>query len=231
MDENGSEGVKWVKLKPDSVVKVIVKALALECCSNAIAICPYLLFKNIHTSSSLSPAYIYDLLEYIHHSDDKMRTTTCLLIGQLIQTVLVESNGNYDTWLLDMIEKYQLTTGGDDAGVVSVIDESSRCIQALNLDVLVDSLVRLVRSDNPKVTNNICKRYALMALRCFLPTLMRTRNTSYGLEILVNLLHLKHSTYNLVKCELVDLLASVDFKYVVYAEQTIANTKKYDIMY
>lgn len=89
------------------MVKVIVKALALECCSNAISMCPYLLLKNVHTSKAISSdLYIYDLLEYMSHTDDKMRTTTCLLIGQLIQTVLVESNDNYDAWLIDMIEKY-----------------------------------------------------------------------------------------------------------------------------
>jgi len=145
-----------------------------------------------------------------------MRTTTCLLIGHLIQTVLLENNGNYDSWLFEMMDKYQLGSG----------NEAIRCFQSLKLDVLVDSLVRLVRSDNPKVTNNICKRFSIMAFRSFLPTLMRTRLASYALEILVNVLHLKHSTYNLVKCELVDLLASIDFKYVVYAEQMMSSTNK-----
>lgn len=219
------------KLKPDSVVKVIVKALALDCCSNAIALCPHLLFKNVFTSAfaSSSPLYIYDLLEYMGHSDDKMRTNTCLLIGQLIQTVLVESNGHYDTWLLDMIDKYQLTAAAPPATTTtsSRTDQATRCMQTLNLDVLVDSLVRLVRSDNPKVTNNICKRFAIVAFRSFLPTLMRSQHASYALEILLNLIHLKHSTYNLVKCELVDLLASLDFKHVVYAEQTMSSCKRY----
>lgn len=129
-----------------------------------------------------------------------------------------------------MVVSSSSTTGNDNQDAIASESLSSlsinRCMNALNLEVLVDRLVRLVRSDNPKVTNNICQRFACMALRCFLPTLMRTRHASYGLEILVNLLHLKHSTYNLVKCELVDLLASIDFKYVVYAEQTMPYSKR-----
>ena len=64
-------------------------------------------------------------------------------------------------------------------------------------------------------------RNALIGLHCFLPTLFQTRYASLALDILVNLLHLRHSTYNLVKCELVDLIASCDFKSVVYIEQLL----------
>lgn len=146
-----------------------------------------------------------------------MRTTTCVLIGNLIQSVLVQNDGNYDEWLRQMIERNYM----DDS-----VEAVEKCSQRLQLDALVDQLVRLVRSTNPKLTNNMCKRYALIGLRAFLPTLMRTAHVSYALEILMNVLHMRYSTYNLVKCELVDLLASIDYKCVVYGEQIMAANYK-----
>jgi huntingtin len=210
------------KLKSDKEVKVIVKALALDCCSSAIAHTPHLLFKSLFVSSSKSSSnassnnslHIYDLLTYIKHGDDKMRTTTCLLIGQLINAVLINNNGNYDAWLHD--ETRTRTNNNDE-------DEAR---SFLNLETLVDHLMRFVRSTTTETTtaqatNNICKRSALTALHSFLPTLVTTKYAAFALDIVINLIHLKHSTYNLVKCELVDLFASLDFKSLNYIEQLL----------
>ena len=92
---------------------------------------------------------------------------------------------------------------------------------ALRIEILIDYLMRFIKLDNQKLTNNICKRFSLSAMHSFLPTLFQTKYASLSLDILVNILHLRHSTYNLVKCELVDLIASIDFKTVNYAEQNL----------
>ena len=81
--------------------------------------------------------------------------------------------------------------------------------------------MRFLKLDNQKLTNNICKRFSLTSLHAFLPTLFQTKYASLSLDILINILHLRHSTYNLVKCELVDLIASIDFKTVNYIEQNL----------
>lgn len=60
-------------------------------------------------------------------------------------------------------------------------------------------------------------------MHSFLPILVHSKYASYSLEIVNTLLHLRHSTYNLVKCELVDLVASIDFKAVNYAENLLAS--------
>lgn len=83
--------------------------------------------------------------------------------------------------------------------------------------------MRFLKLDNQKITNNICKRFSLSSLHTFLPALFQTKYASLSLDILINILHLRHSTYNLVKCELVDLIASIDFKAVNYAEQNLAS--------
>ena len=92
---------------------------------------------------------------------------------------------------------------------------------ALRLDALIDRLMRFVKLEARQLTNNMCKRHALAALHACLPSLVHTRHAALGLDALVALIPMRHSTYNLVKCELVDLLASVDFKAVSYVEQLL----------
>ena len=212
------------KLKSDSEVKVIVKSVALDCCSSIIALCPYILFKPLkkrnqseEDEETTCSIYIYDLINYVHHSDDKMRTTTCQLIGQLISSVLAETNGgSYNQWLLKMLKKSRHNDTEDENA------ELVRVGQFLRMESLVNHLLTFARSDNPSVSNNMCKRFALSSMHAFLPSLFKTRHASLALDILTSLVHLKNSAYNLVKSELVDLIASIDFKAVVYVENSMA---------
>ena len=95
------------KLKPDSECKVLVKAIALDCCASCITLQPNIIFNSLFTKmtdQTIGNLFFYDLICYVNHSDDKMRTTACLLIGQLISSVIGESDGNYDYWLEKNIE-------------------------------------------------------------------------------------------------------------------------------
>lgn len=193
------------KLKSDAEIKVLLKAIAFECSSSILTLSPNLLFLSLD-----STVYIYDLVEYVFHADDKMRINASVLVGQLIHVVLVENEGNYDDWLAKMIR--DLTSA-----------HAKRAHNALQLEVLLNHLIRFIKSDTD--TNNMCKRYALNALHACLPVMLQTRYASYALGILLNLIHLRHSTYNLVKCELVDLISSLDFKTVNYVESLLPGDK------
>jgi hypothetical protein len=145
-----------------------------------------------------------DLLLYIDHSDDKMKMISCLFIGQFVNKIIVDYDGNYDNWL----HHHQTKSTNIDK-------------KKLEIDSLIDHLVRFIRSDDQALTNNMCKRYALNGLHACLPTMIKTsRYAAFSIEILINLIHLRHSTYNLVKCELVDLIASLDFKMVTFIQQS-----------
>lgn len=204
------------KLKSDTDVKVIVKSVALECCSNAVAIYPSLLFKTVYSDTSYS-VYIYDLLGYVNHTDDKMRSNACLLIGHLIRSVLsVEKNSgkvsSFNHWVSRMSSIHP--------GVV---------VDSLRLEALVANILSFIPisldTSVPKSlsnTNNICKRFAVCAIHAFLPTLFKSRHSYLALNILINLTHMKNANYNLIKCELVDLVASIDFKAVSYVEDNLA---------
>lgn len=190
------------KLKSDNQVKILQKSIALDCCSSILTIDPTLIFKTLSIDSK--EVYICHLFDYIKHHDDKMRTNVCLLIGQLINTVLVNNCGNFESWV----------TKHDPDNITNI-----------QLEILVSYLNLFIISDNPEETNNICKKFALTSLRLFLPTLVKTNMSSFVLEMVINLIQLKNSTYNLVKCELVDLLASIDFKSISYTEKSLTEEK------
>ena len=110
--------------------------------------------------------------------------------------MLVSSCGHYDSWLS------------------SVTSASHSHSHALSLCSLVGHLLELIKHGN-----NMTKRSALHAMHAFVPTLVKSRHAPLALDIVTQLLHLRHSTYNLVKCELVDLLASLDYRALAHAEQ------------
>jgi hypothetical protein len=71
------------RLKPDAQVKVLVKAIALDCCASLIAHRPELMLLNCHSTSSSELLLLSELIGYVTHTDDKMKTSAALLIGQV----------------------------------------------------------------------------------------------------------------------------------------------------
>jgi hypothetical protein len=188
------------KLKSDKEVKVITKAIAFDCCIHCVELMPSLISKSIVDECEMQVddcrVFIVDLINYIQHEDDKMRTTAFYFIAHFIKSVLIESNGCYQEWL----------------------SRNACQIPELYLSTLINSLMQFLRKDNSQISsNNICKKHALAAINCFLPLLVKSNYVRLSLEILNNILHLKNSTYNLVKCELVDLIASIDFKSLIFS--------------
>ena len=114
-DSNNKNANNLAKLKSDKDCKVLVKAIAWDCCASAITLMPSVLFASLFVEQASEDGqadeafYIYEMIYFVNHSDDKMKTTACLLIGQLINSVLHENDGNYDVWLNKMVNtKYEL---------------------------------------------------------------------------------------------------------------------------
>jgi len=204
------------KLKADSRVKVLVKAVAFECVIGAVSLRPQLMFYSVYASPAqrgLNRAektkrpqsyldesdadesdadsetsddeeevsggmeagekvglelFAYDLVNYVNHPDDKMKANACSLIGQLINAVLIENGGEYDIWLSRMVRRLMLVTegsarwkrGGGERGAV-LRAHACEAYNSLRLEVLVDHLMRFIRFDSMKVSNNMCKKAAL----------------------------------------------------------------------
>ncbi len=81
-----------------------------------------------------------------------MKMNACSLIGQFVNSVLIEFNGNYDLWLSKMISIYFHKSNDLHAAAA---------FNSIRLENVIDHLMRFIKFDDQSITNNMCKRSAL----------------------------------------------------------------------
>ncbi|XP_033480203.1 huntingtin isoform X4 [Epinephelus lanceolatus] len=197
-------------LTPDKEVRVSVKALALSCVGAAAALHPEAFFNSLY----LDPLdgvpveeqqYISDILGFIDHGDPQIRGATAILCAAIIQAALTKTRYNIHTWLASV----QSATGNP----LSLVD-------------LVPLLQKTLK-DESSVT---CKM-ACSAVRHCLMTVCSSTLSELGLQLLINLLALRDSSYWLVRTELLETLAEMDFRLVHFLERKTETLHKGDHHY
>ncbi|XP_049423668.1 huntingtin isoform X5 [Epinephelus fuscoguttatus] len=197
-------------LTPDKEVRVSVKALALSCVGAAAALHPEAFFNSLY----LEPLdgipveeqqYISDILGFIDHGDPQIRGATAILCAAIIQAALTKTRYNIHTWLASV----QSATGNP----LSLVD-------------LVPLLQKTLK-DESSVT---CKM-ACSAVRHCLMTVCSSTLSELGLQLLINLLALRDSSYWLVRTELLETLAEMDFRLVHFLERKTETLHKGDHHY
>uniref|UniRef100_A0A8C9ZPR9 Huntingtin n=1 Tax=Sander lucioperca TaxID=283035 RepID=A0A8C9ZPR9_SANLU len=172
-------------LTPDKEVRVSVKALAVSCVGAAAALHPEAFFNSLY----LEPLdgipveeqqYISDILGLIDHGDPQIRGATAILCAAIIQAALTKTRYNIHTWLASV----QSATGNP----LSLVD-------------LVPLLQKTLK-DESSVT---CKM-ACSAVRHCIMTVCSSTLSELGLQLLINLLALRDSSYWLVRTELLETL-------------------------
>ncbi|KFZ60781.1 Huntingtin, partial [Podiceps cristatus] len=185
-------------LVPDRDVRVSVKALAVSCVGAAIALHPESFFSKLYTTpleamgEEYEEQYVSDILNYIDHGDPQIRGATAILCGTIINSILIKSRFDVEKWLINV----RSSTG--------------------NLFSLVDCIPLLQKTlkDESSVT---CK-LACTAVRHCIMSLCSSSYSELGLQLIVDLLTLKNSSYWLVRTELLETLAEVDFRLVSFLE-------------
>ncbi|KAM8879267.1 huntingtin isoform 7-T7 [Spinachia spinachia] len=197
-------------LTPDKEVRVSVKALAVSCVGAAAALHPEAFFNSLY----LEPLdgvpveeqqYISDMLGLIDHGDPQIRGATAILCAAIIQAALTKTRYNIHTWLASV----QRATGNP----LSLVD-------------LVPLLQRTLR-DESSVT---CKM-ACSAVRHCIMTVCSSTLSELGLQLVINLLALRDSSYWLVRTELLETLAEMDFRLVNFLERKTETLHKGDHHY
>ncbi|XP_013013172.2 huntingtin isoform X3 [Cavia porcellus] len=189
-------------LVPDRDVRVSVKALALSCVGAAVALHPESFFSKLYkhpldTTEYPEEQYVSDVLNYIDHGDPQVRGATAILCGTLISSVLSRSRFHVGDWLGTI----RMLTGNR----FSLAD----CIP----------LLRKTLKDESSVT---CK-LACAAVRHCVMSLCSSSYSDLGLQLLVDLLALRDSSYWLVRTELLETLAEMDFRLVSFLEAKSEN--------
>uniref|UniRef100_A0A8B9HS88 Huntingtin n=1 Tax=Astyanax mexicanus TaxID=7994 RepID=A0A8B9HS88_ASTMX len=184
-------------LVPDKEVRVSVKALAVSCVGAAAAHLPEAFFNKLYLEplDGQQPdeqQYISDVLHYIEHGDPQIRGATAILCGALIQAILLKTRFSIEPWLSSI----HSMTGNP-----------------LSLEDFVPLLQRSLK-DESSVT---CKM-ACSAVRHCIMALCSSSLSELGLQLIINLLTLKDCSYWLVRTELLETLAEVDFRLVCFLE-------------
>uniref|UniRef100_A0A670ZHJ8 Huntingtin n=1 Tax=Pseudonaja textilis TaxID=8673 RepID=A0A670ZHJ8_PSETE len=190
-------------LVPDKDVRVSVKALAISCVGAAVALHPEAFFSKLYKMPTESnkeereEQSVKDIVNYIDHGDPQIRGTTAILCGTIIYSILVQSCFSVESWL----ENIKASTG--------------------NVDTLVECVSLLQKSlkDESSVT---CK-LACIAVRHCIMSLCGSNHSSLGLQLLVDLLLLRNSAYWLVRTELLETVAEIDFRLIQFLEEKDSN--------
>ncbi|XP_035180821.1 huntingtin isoform X1 [Oxyura jamaicensis] len=185
-------------LVPDRDVRVSVKALAVSCVGAAVALHPESFFSKLYKTpleamgEEYEEQYVSDILNYIDHGDPQIRGATAILCGTIINSILLKSRFDVEKWLINI----RSSTGN----LFSLVD----CIP----------LLQKMLKDESSVT---CK-LACTAVRHCIMSLCSSSYSELGLQLIVDLLTLKNSSYWLVRTELLETLAEVDFRLVNFLE-------------
>ncbi|KAK7166049.1 hypothetical protein R3I93_005972 [Phoxinus phoxinus] len=191
-------GQRNVGLVPDNEVRVSVKALAVSCVGAAAALLPEAFFNKLYLQplDGQQPdeqQYISDLLQYIEHGDPQIRGATAILCGALIQAIQLKTRYNTETWL---------------SQIHSVTGNS----------VTIENLVPLLQRSLKDESSVTCKM-ACAAVRHCIMALCNGSLSELGLQLLIDLLTLKDCSYWLVRTELLETLAEIDFRLVSFLER------------
>ncbi|XP_064193966.1 huntingtin-like [Anguilla rostrata] len=197
-------------LVPDGEVRVSVKTLAVSCVGAALALHPEVFFSKLYREplQGLLPdeqQYISDILGFVEHGDPQIRGATAVLCGTLIHSILKKTRFCVEPWLGSV----RSSTGNP-----------------VSLATCVLLLQRTLR-DESSVT---CRMACLGVRRC----IMALCNSSYGelgLQLLIDLLTLRDCSYWLVRTELLETLAEMDFRLVSFLERKTESLHRGDHHY
>ncbi|XP_012667730.2 huntingtin [Otolemur garnettii] len=197
-------------LVPDRDVRVSVKALALSCIGAAMALHPESFFSKLYkvpldTMEYPEEQYVSDILTYIDHGDPQVRGATAILCGTLICSILGKSRFHVGDWMGTI----RTLTGN----TFSLVD----CIP----------LLQKTLKDESSVT---CK-LACTAVRHCVMSLCSSSYSELGLQLIIDLLALRNSSYWLVRTELLETLAEIDFRLVSFLEAKAENLHRGDHHY
>uniref|UniRef100_A0A1A7XTR7 Huntingtin n=2 Tax=Iconisemion striatum TaxID=60296 RepID=A0A1A7XTR7_9TELE len=185
-------------LIPDKEVRVSVKALAVSCVGAAAALHPEAFFNSLY----LEPLdgvpveerqYVSDVLCLIAHGDPQIRGATAILCAAVIQAALTKTRYNIHTWLASV----QRATGNP----LSLVD-------------LVPLLQKTLKDDS-----SVTCKMACSAVRHCIMTLCSSTLSELGLQLVIDLFALRDSSYWLVRTELLETLADLDFRLINFLER------------
>uniref|UniRef100_A0A673B0I3 Huntingtin n=1 Tax=Sphaeramia orbicularis TaxID=375764 RepID=A0A673B0I3_9TELE len=184
-------------LIPDKEVRVSVKALAVSCVGAAAALHPEAFFNPLYLEplDGIPQQYISDVLGLIDHGDPQIRGATAILCGLVSFLLIFQS----------------CPCVAVDSPHLSVLFLSGNPLSLMDLVPLLQKSLK----DESSVT---CKM-ACSAVRHCIMTVCSSTLSELGLQLVIDLLALRDSSYWLVRTELLETMAEMDFRLIHFLER------------
>ena len=212
-------GGRAARLRSDAAVRVSVKALALSCLAHVVALHPPVLFLPVFKPppplSSIAPTpppqpppppqWLLDVLLFADHHDPQLRGQLSLVIGFLLVGGLLAGRGNFHA--------APFRPPSLDAATVPLTRSASTSGAAVDAKAALVSLDRLIEllstllEDEASVTT----RLTLVALKTCLPPLLLSCHSQAAVRLTLAALQLVSHPYWLIRVELLQLLAELDY--------------------
>ncbi|EDO49114.1 predicted protein [Nematostella vectensis] len=195
---------------PDSNVRVSVKSLALACIAQAIRLYPESFLGYVVPSCDSSDGVnvpdnrtqlVRDILQFNAHPDPQLRGALASVIGLVISAGMKKGRLDFEEWSNRSCEEFNTPV--------------------LSLPSLLSVLGCILQDDSP-----VAIRQACAAVKVCFNLLCSSPHCSHALDLVHTLAKLKNNSYWLVKVELLELIAEVDFRLIAFLETSSSGPDK-----
>ncbi|XP_028391517.1 LOW QUALITY PROTEIN: huntingtin-like [Dendronephthya gigantea] len=185
----------------DRKVRVSVKSLALNCLGAIFKIYPQVFLARVlpagegeETGDESYQQMIREVLLYVEHHDPTIRGSLAVLLGNFINSSLVRSRYDFETWSSDVCD--QLNT------------------DHVKIDDLLGVLEKILLDDS-----SFTVKLACLGVQQCLPALCLSSYTTLTLQLCLKLVRLKQNSYWLVKCELLQIIGNLNYSLIAFLEK------------
>lgn len=175
-------------LMPDANVRVSMKVLAMGSLTRVLLLYPPALFLDLHITQvpdEDGDQKIWDVLEFVHHSDPQLCGQTALLVGHYLGHTLKLASHGWNYWARKQTRR---------PDVPKLVD-------------LVSKITRVAGS-----SSSVSSRTGVQATRLCIASLLHSCHANLVPSLLEACMKLKDNAYWLVKVELVEMIGELPYR-------------------
>ncbi|ESO07434.1 hypothetical protein HELRODRAFT_170769 [Helobdella robusta] len=190
-------------LMDDFQVRVSVKVISISCLTFIVEIHPYVLDEKLKRNYVDGDVqFMHDVLLYKRHADPHIRGNVALLVGMFISSLILNSNLDHNA------HRHHHFEGN------------------LQLKMLLQVLIEIFNSES-----SVASKCSLEALQSCLPLLVSSCYGEDALEIIQHIFQVNSNSYWLVKIELLNLMAVLDYKDILHHQKMLPSFNSKLVIY
>ncbi|XP_071947754.1 huntingtin-like isoform X2 [Antedon mediterranea] len=184
-------------LVSDRQSRISVKSLSLGCVAAILKLHPTLFFIKLYkeVEGKEGDQLLRDVAMFVKHSDPQLKSQTTMLLGNVINSALLRSGGNFDLWSCEQCSLYKT--------------------EPIFLENLLNAMSSVLTDESSVAVRGTCQ-----TIKSVLPTMCNSSHGVLTLNLTLDLLPVGNNSYWLVLVELFDLIGCLDFRKLHFIEMT-----------